>query len=154
MIKISKKFNSRKMTISEEEFQTLNKTAIQLKLALSFERNCDFVIQNYLEYELTIAKTSIDDLVNKVLHRPEFNKKIRDINLNLINFLSTTKAYIDKSSSLIKKLTADSVLFSNTCASYYDNCFSYRLVDALRNYAQHSSDPFSLLTIGSRIEKI
>lgn len=64
MFRIRKKYNQNLITISEEEAAILKETSEKLRLALSFERNFEYLIQNYLDYENTIAQKSIGQLVN------------------------------------------------------------------------------------------
>ncbi|HBD7189800.1 TPA: hypothetical protein KKW68_001683, partial [Legionella pneumophila] len=148
MFQISKKYNQDRITISEEEFSILKETSDKIRLALSFERNFEYLIQNYLDYENTIAQKSIGQLVDNLQSIEEFNSHINDVNLKLLNLLSTTKAYIDKSPSILKKLTGEADSFKIQCSLQYDTNFSYRFVDSLRNYAQHNNDPLSSLILG------
>lgn len=148
MFYISAKCNQDRIAISEEEVSILKETSEKILLALSFERNFEYLIQNYLDYENTIAQKSISQLVDKHQSMDEFNSHITDVNIKLLNLLSTTKAYIDKSPSILKKLKGVADSFKIECSLQYDTNFSYRLVDALRNYAQHNNDPLSSLTLG------
>ncbi|HAU1295869.1 TPA: hypothetical protein JBI36_06505 [Legionella pneumophila] len=148
MFRIRKKYNQNLITISEEEAAILKETSEKLRLALSFERNFEYLIQNYLDYENTIAQKSIGQLVNGPQSMDEFDSHITDVTIKLLNLLSTTKAYIDKSPSILKKLMGEADLFKIECSLQYDTNFSYRFIDSLRNYAQHNNDPLSSLILG------
>ncbi|HAT8227313.1 TPA: hypothetical protein JA370_15405, partial [Legionella pneumophila] len=148
MFRIRKKYNQNLITISEEEAAILKETSEKLRLALSFERNFEYLIQNYLDYENTIAQKSIGQLVNGPQSIDEFDSHITDVTIKLLNLLSTTKAYIDKSPSILKKLMGEADLFKIECSLQYDTNFSYRFIDSLRNYAQHNNDPLSSLILG------
>ncbi|KTD62387.1 hypothetical protein [Legionella shakespearei] len=137
-----------RIEISNDELNVLKNAKEYLQNALAFERNFEFLIFNYIEYEFTIAKISIKDMANITFDRALFNKYITEINVRLLNLFSTFKAYRDKSPSLVNKLCKDKKLFDDLCSSKYDNFFSFRLIDLLRNHAQHNDNPMSLLTLG------
>jgi hypothetical protein len=64
------------------------------------------------------------------------------INRLLMNFLSSARSYIDLTKSRLSH--TDAVLaarFVKLCSTEYDTSFSYRLLEAVRNIAQHSGLP-------------
>lgn len=148
MYKISEKYNENPIDISEEEASVLKEASTKVRLALFFEKNFEYLIQNYLDYENTIALKSVSQLVQKNQSLSELNGHITDVNVKLLNLFSTSRAYIDKSSSIVRKLTGLKDLFKKECSQHYDTNFSYRIIDALRNYAQHNNAPLSSLTLG------
>lgn len=148
MYQISNKYNQDLIPIPKEQALILKETSEKISLVLSFERNFEYLVQNYVDYENTIAQKSIDQLVKNSPSLDEFNIHITDVTVKLLNLLTTAKAYIDKSPSIMKKLTGESDLFKKECSFQFDTNFSYRFVDALRNYAQHNSDPITSLTLG------
>lgn len=138
--------------ISVKEAIILKTNSEYLKSALSFEQNFDFIVRNFHEYELTLARISIEQMTKNYPTPDILNEYISEINLKLMNLFSTFKSYRDKTPKIIKTLTDDMELFNTLCSQKYDTCFSFRLIDALRNLAQHSEEPMSLLMLGGSWE--
>jgi hypothetical protein len=64
------------------------------------------------------------------------------INRLLMNFLSSARSYIDLTKSRLSHTNADlAEQFVKLCSAEYDASFSYRLLEAVRNVAQHSGLP-------------
>lgn len=85
-------------------------------------------------------------------HFENFSDQI-ELNALVINYISSGKTLIDSMQSCIKshysKDSAKYDAFSKFLSSIYDECFSYRLLTRLRDFAQHGHLPVSL--VGDRV---
>ncbi|ARB91234.1 hypothetical protein [Legionella longbeachae] len=141
-------FNQQKVeALSEKELKELIKIRRLINSNRSFLFNMDYLIQNYVDFELELYKASL--LYQTYPYdRAVIEENIRKINLKLINLFSTSKAFIDKGHSLIKRIINNDY-FTKRTHFYYDKFFSYRLIEALRNSTQHSDDPLDILKFNS-----
>lgn len=75
------------------------------------------------------------------------DQMIGNINLHLINYLSTVKTFLEHSEFKLKSLygaNSDRYKnFENTKSNLFDSCFSYRFLYHLRNYVQHCGMPIA-----------
>jgi hypothetical protein len=71
----------------------------------------------------------------------------RQINRRLLNYLSSTRLFLDYSESRLKrtygKTSDEVVVFKELCKMIFDTDFSYRFAYKLRNYTQHFGLPIT-----------
>lgn len=82
------------------------------------------------------------------------NEQKRRINSEFLSYLSMVRLYVDHSKSKIgssnENLLSD---FNSACSELFDNHFSYRFFDQLRNYAQHVGMPIMGLSAGGELSQ-
>lgn len=133
------------LDISEEEFQSLAHARKTLIDALAFEQRFELLLGNYLDFEVTATRLSLfalasDDYSTYVAGAAA----LLEANRLLMNFMTAARAYIDQVKQDFKHLTlnapfgdqADTLL-----SAEYNGSFDYRLMEALRNHAQHKGMP-------------
>lgn len=136
--------------ISEEEYSNIKSAKVNLLEALFIEEKFDVVIENYLELEIGFLEISAGYMVLRNLSYNRFYNEKNLINRRLINLLSACRSYLDQTrhhlhnifgtdSEIVKKIEE----FKN---QQYDQCFGYRIMEALRNYVQHRGFPISSVT--------
>ncbi|AUH72629.1 hypothetical protein [Legionella sainthelensi] len=133
--------------LSREQFEELFKIRQLINSNKAFLFNMDYLIQNYIDFELALNKVSLLYQTYPA-DREIIEESLRRINLKLMNLFSTSKAFIDKGHSLIKRIL-NTEYFTARTNFYYDKFFSYRLIEALRNLTQHSDDPLDVLKFNS-----
>lgn len=107
------------------------------------------IFQYNLKRLLSIYELNNRDTV--IRHVPYFEGFSDRIELNalLINYISSGKTLIDSIESCIKttysKASTEYTSFRQFLSSVYDNCFSYRLLTRLRDFAQHGHLPVSVI---------
>ncbi len=107
------------------------------------------LFQYNLRRLLSVYELNNGDRVKR--HEPYFEGFSDRIELNalVINYISSGKTLIDSVQTCIKssysenKTKADK--FSASLSSVYDDCFSYRLLTRLRDFAQHGHLPVSVI---------
>lgn len=68
-----------------------------------------------------------------------------EVNRHILNYLSSTRTYIDHVARLLKKINL-SEEFELKISNIYDENFSYRFYSRLRNYSQHKGIPLTYVS--------
>lgn len=106
------------------------------------------VFQYNLKRLLSVYELNNGDTVKR--HGPHFEGFSDRIELNalVINYISSGKTLIDSMQACIKttysKESTEYISFCKLLSSVYDDCFSYRLLTRLRDFAQHGHLPVSV----------
>jgi hypothetical protein len=139
------------IVISKEKYERLIKAKHYHVSMLQVEEKINFLIENYSELEKDLLNVSFNKMISP-LYSTDWTLSIGEIHLinrRIINFLTTSKLYLDQISHDIKELSDDSEL-QNTVeklkSTEYDNVLGYRVLEALRNYVQHRGLPVHLLS--------
>lgn len=133
------------LEISQEEFESLVHARKTLTDALAFEQRFELLLGNYLDFEVTATRLSLSALAGDdySTYLPGA-AALLEANRLLMNFMTAARAYIDQVKQDFKHLTlntpfgdqADTLL-----SAEYDDSLDYRLMEALRNHAQHKGMP-------------
>jgi len=82
-------------------------------------------------------------------------KMIFNLNRLMLNFLSAFRTFLDHTQTNLDrtygKESENFKIFKKTRSSYYDNYFSYRFLDKLRNYSQHMGMPITGIDTSSEL---
>lgn len=73
------------------------------------------------------------------------------INRRTVNLLTSARLYLDHLPQNIKLCVRDNSAITAIKSRHYDNSFSYRFMEALRNYVQHCGLGIHLITTGSKV---
>lgn len=138
------------IAISSAEFQEIRDAKRRLLLGLGGEEKIDLILENYAELErclldmaldLSIFPGKIDALLDNARHL---------VNRRIVNLLTTSCLYRDHilhDFSTIYGRNSDSyVRVKQAMSNEYDSVFGYRVMEALRNHAQHRSLPIREIT--------
>jgi hypothetical protein len=131
--------------ISFVEYQTLIRAKQCIIRALSLEEAFDVLVQNYMEFEKEVLRLTIDYMV---LHPEKYGfhqEGRRLLNRRIMNVLTTARAYLDQLPGSINDVSGNENAYSDNLKAFvslqYDTRFGYRVMEALRNYAQHCGFP-------------
>lgn len=137
-----------------EEYENIRKAAQRLIVGNEIEDVFDVLIANYVEFEKEILSIAVDESI--LLPAPEelFDHKLT-LGRRLTNVMTAARAYRDQMPSLIKDLEAayGRQEFENLLSEQYDARFGYRLMEALRDHAQHVAQPVERMTVCRRRTK-
>lgn len=125
-------------SITEEEFNELKKISEPICEIHGKIRFFDLIKEEYDEY-ISVIKDQ----------KSTTTKVVRAIN----NYLSSYKAFLDRWETFFKRHGSQELIdyFKASVSEVYDNCFEYRFIYNLRNYAQHAGIPIS--RISSALDK-
>lgn len=137
--------------IGKADYLSIIKAKESLLEALEIEEKLNIVLDNYKELEKFIAEITLE---NKLLQLKDWDNsmsKKQKLARVFSNYLSSTRLYLDHLMGHISRVYGknseefkDVKLQTNI---HYDESFSYRLLDALRNNMQHSSLPITFANV-------
>ena len=140
------------LIITKEQYCRLIEVKQYLVSMLKVEEKLNLLIENYLELEKDILNVSFNKMISTI-YSTDWTLAIGDIHLinrRIINFLTTSKLYLDQISHDIKEISSDPSLplkVEKLRNTEYDNVQGYRVIEALRNYVQHRGLPVHILTL-------
>lgn len=121
----------------QELFETLVESVTE------FEK---FMLLHILEYDIGYLNHDEKNFV--------FRKLRVGLNLRLLTILTAARAYIEQVPQLIgrgfQKSSKYQMAFSDNLSDVFDCSFEYRIMDALRNVAQHANLPLGGFEVNSR----
>lgn len=126
--------------IDSTRFKALKKARETLIGALSIEEKYDLLFSNYIDLERECLNYATESMVKGLLSYEGFSDARQNINRKIVNFLTSARLYVDHIQKNIKSCLDDSSGFNvkAVMSKQYDKNFSYRFMEALRNYVQHS----------------
>ena len=101
------------------------------------EEKFELVINNFLELEDNVHRGILENMVLRGRRIEWFNEQRNTLNRRLYNLLSGCRSYIDYVKQYSNAILGNFDFLSEAFSSHYDNHFSYRLMEALRNFVTH-----------------
>lgn len=136
--------------IDEEQYKRIKMAIVSLFELLFYEEKLDLVIENFQEYESELLLIASRDMVFKDADYFSMSRERNTVSRRIVNLLSTCKMYLDQSiqhvNNMFGKNSEISSFLGREITSQYDNNFSYRVMEALRNYTQHRGFPIQNMT--------
>lgn len=144
-------FGGEDSEIDSDRYDNLLKSRKVLSGALALEEKFDLLVSNYLDLESECLNCAL----KRVTHNEqsyEFNSKaMLTINRRTVNLLTSARLYLDHLPQNVKFCVSDNKFINTFKSRQHDNSFSYRFMEALRNYVQHCGLGIHLITTGSKI---
>lgn len=139
--------------LSEKQYKELSKSIITISRFLGDSEIFNITALNYIDlfdlienYLLAYRNKKVDIFIEKPINI--------NINRSFLNFLSSTRSYLDFMDRLLKKrYSEDSEIYKNFVMytnEEYDSNFSYRFLYNLRHYAQHKGFPIGSIKWGQK----
>lgn len=141
--------------ISEEEFRTIDEAKNSYGHILRVEENFNAVMEDYVGLEEIILRHTLHYLAFRSGDHVSFQTMRNDINRSILHLLSTARLYrnaLHKHGKVLLRKSGNVRALDRMLADSSDQPMSYRMVEALRNYCQHSDFPISSMSAGSRWE--
>ena len=143
------------VSITKEEFDGIG-FAVNLRYELMYvEEKYLQVLQNYIENEILICKSALVETIYDTSAWAHKIEDINDANRCFMNFLSSSRMYLDHVPQHLSRASQSDVLsneFKRLASVEYDSQLGFRVMAALRNYAQHADFPVHSVTytLGAR----
>jgi len=141
------------LEISQSDFDDIKKARQILVSARSLEEKYDVLLENYVLFEQKVAEICIRSMARGSDGYSDMYEKIRDLNVSVATLLSAAKMYTDHQGKDIKVFSTsdwNSVAFRTELLNKCREDKYFRLVEGVRNYAQHVSVPISNTKIGGQ----
>lgn len=146
-ISISSELNIDEFEKISQAIRTIEQFLFDSQLFMIAELNSAEFIELVNNYLLNLSNKSSTIFYQRTLQ----------LNLNrvFINFLSSTRSYLDYMERLLKKRYGTNsplfIGFKEKCKTEFESNFSYRFLYNLRNYAQHKGFPINHITFSKQL---
>ena len=125
--------------ITKEDYQRHVQARDLLSRHLEVEQRYDLLVENYLELQASMHSSIVGYAMRMPTAEADFDQFTRPIHRTLFNFLASARAFLDQ----VRLYTevSEKPEMSAAISTEYDRRLSFRVMEALRNYAQHLSLP-------------
>ena len=143
--------------LTPDEYARIRLAKRQLIVFLGIEEKFDLLLENYAEYERCLYELAFHRLLYRDLDWVSAQGDRQLVNRRLSNLLSAARLYLDQiGHDLAILYDADVEVVTavkDESKKQYDTKLGYRVMEALRNYAQHRSLPVHGLSYPARVEE-
>ncbi len=140
--------------IDKLTFETIRDAHNGMFSVLRIEFDYNVLIGNWMDLEKAAFALALEGSVRRTFKRVEFDRAQMELDRRVANLLSSARAFIDHTSRAVASLpgltAADQRCVKGLFSAQHDGNVSYRIVEALRNYAQHSGSPTQGISFESR----
>lgn len=146
-------FRGRRIDVSEAGAGAVNASLDATFGLIAFEELWDAVVQNFADLERDLLVRGIDDMLFGDRGWDYYQDLRTLFGRRLSNMLSSCRAYIDLAPRELRRVEGGDDLpeeFKRLKSAAYDAHFSYRLMEALRNYTQHYGSPVTSTHMDAR----
>ena len=144
------------VSINEARYNELYHAQEVLLHALFIEEKLDLLLGNFVEYENELLSIGLSRMVFQRNDYTEFCDDINLVNRRLANLLSACRMYLDSLPHHVNQICSpskdESEGLEKMKSKQYDSVFGYRVMEALRNYAQHRGSPVQVSSFSERAE--
>lgn len=141
------------LPMSEEDYHQLLADKAVLLAVLDVEEAFDVLIENFLEFEKACLSVAADHMIHTSLEYVYYQGVRRNLARKLSNVLTSARFYIDLIPRLHNELHGDDSAEPDIKAdlsSEYDRRLGYRVMEAIRNHAQHRGLPAHGVSVGGQ----
>lgn len=121
----------------------------------SIELSFGILAKSFVEFEKDLLDYSIDEAFPQTVRTPDFGAFHERANLKVATLLTCARSYHDQRPRNLKIGGWSEIEQSEIRDAFsqaFDGSFAYRLVEALRNYAQHSAMPIGAISFKSSMQ--
>ena len=128
--------------IQPEEYSLAVESKVRLLAAVAMEEKFSILVANYAEYERTLLEMALGHMVHIDFDYFSMHDDMQLVNRRLANLFTSGRMYIDQVRQDAREIGAMTIEEIETILSIqYDSRLGNRVIEALRNYAQHRSLP-------------
>jgi len=140
--------------LSPSEFEELRRWRSILLITQGIEEKFGLVLENFWELEETRLRLALRTTEMMTGHDP-FWYGVFLLNRRLVNLLTTCRMYVDQTVADFGRLSddPDPTRIKKLFSRQYDSLLGFRVMETLRNYAQHQSFPITSAQYYSGWEK-
>jgi hypothetical protein len=136
--------SSEAIELNKMEFDTIHKAVDGLLLCVEVEENFDCIIENYRELEESMFSEGLRSVMSDQMDSIRSQAPRSTTARKLANLLSTVRLYCSTIETHTANIVGDAsgaaqVKTATAMSAQFDSSKSYRIMDGLRNYAQHAA---------------
>lgn len=138
------------LAVTAAEYRKVVDAVDSLVHVVDLEEAYDIVISNYADYEKAVAGILIEEEVRQRVTEEAFARDRRHMSRMTANLLSSIKLFQDLCEKVVPRLFGRAALadFRGELDRIAAGSFPYRVMDALRNHAQHEHFAVTGLSYG------
>jgi len=140
------------IAISSADFDDIRVAKQRILFGLGVEEKIDLVLENYAELERCLLEMALEHSLFPGKINALLDSASHVVNRRIVNLLSTCRLYLDQVlhefSGIYGKESESYAAFKQATNNEYDSVFGYRVMEALRNHAQHRSLPIRGISFG------
>ena len=129
-----------RLELQGQEYDEVIRAKENLVRVLEIEEAFDVLVENYAEFQGELLALSVWHGLHREYARSGSDRLRRLVNRRLGNLLSSCRLYFDLTDRMLGEAFPQgrqSQDFNDARSLEYDDRFSYRLLEAVRNYSQH-----------------
>lgn len=130
--------------IGEVEYNEIRQARAKLDAYTSLEEHFNLIVHNYRDVESYIFEASLDNMLFSGFRPDRFSDMTSRFNRLCIGMLSSVRLYVDTVVTLCRAVSDEDGLDDRVrtlLGEKYDASYHFRVMEALRNYAQHRALP-------------
>jgi hypothetical protein len=139
------------LPIDETTSETLRQAMDDIAEMVEVEQKLDILLANFQELEEELATRSLRHAFRSDHSHREFYDGKQVLNQRVMNTLTAARLYLDQAHHHVKVFFPDDPArwaeLKDKASGQYDSVFGYRLMEALRNFAQHRGLPLQGMTL-------
>ena len=142
--------------LSKLEYEAIIQAVEKLLSCLDAEEKFDCIIENYRDLEKYMLDQAFQALFAVSYDDVTFHVPTNTVSRKLSNLLSSVRLYQDTIGQHATAITGDDAAAAKITTDksrQYDSSLSYRILDALRNHAQHHALPVHGYSVNSQWTK-
>ncbi|HHF0518559.1 TPA: hypothetical protein ACPHW8_000240 [Vibrio alginolyticus] len=126
------------VNLTQEEYDSIIHAQKVLHSAMALEEKYEVLISNFLELEKDSLCLTANYMMGRTQNYNDFFDVRSTFNRRIVNLLTSTRLYLDQYCQHVKDIDAELASdVKKEFSAQYDTNFSYRFMEALRNYVQH-----------------
>src|SRR5688572_9822556 len=142
------------LSITQEEYEALAEAKTGHLSVLFIEEKFDLLVENYLELEDAMLRSTNRHMVHKDQDYEWFQVERNLFNRRLVNLLSACRSYVDYAKHHVHVVLpgdqAASDKLETAFSEHYDALLGYRVMEALRNFVQHRGFPIHVVSYSGK----
>jgi hypothetical protein len=144
------------ITITKKHYESLLASRDCLTELASLEEKFFAVSESYREVEKVVFDITINDLLYSSVQVPEIYASGALFGRQVASFMSVVRLYLDTIETHTREITGgkvDAAAVKAVLSEQYDRSFYYRVMEAIRNHAQHRAFPMHSASYGGGWDK-
>lgn len=139
--------------ITLDDYNTISRAADVRREIADIEEKFHIICENYRELEELVFSVNMKNMIYDIDETAHFFVIKAEFNRKLLSLLSSSRLYIDSVERHAEQISNSDVSMSDVkkvMSGIYDNNFSYRAIESIRNYAQHHALPVQSASYGAK----
>jgi hypothetical protein len=143
--------------VSPENYRALSDALQGAKTLVVIEERLNLLLGNYREFEKGLLDLALDRALFLSTDLNLLRDGYYEVNRLLLNVMAAARLYLDHVPHLLGAFPSGSgggeEAFQNARKRQFGERFGFRVLEALRNYAQHREFPAHSVSAGSRVDR-